>query len=71
MPADTVSYTLGVDIDAGHGCNIEDPDTKQAVESAAQFLIDYLKSHGIHESVYGAFHGGGIYVLDPSRDMQA
>jgi DNA primase large subunit len=61
-PADTVAYTLGVDIDKGHGCNIEDPETKQAVEAAAQFLIDYLKENGIHKSVWPLFSGGGIYV---------
>lgn len=61
-PADTAAYTLGVDIDAGHGCNIEDQETKQAVEAAAQFLVDYLKSHGVHESVWALFSGGGIYV---------
>lgn len=62
VPSDTVAYTLGVDIDKGHGCEIEDPETKQAVEAAAQFLVDYLKSHGVHESVWALFSGGGIYV---------
>jgi hypothetical protein len=37
-PADTVAYTLGTDIDKGHGCQIEDPGIRQAVETAAQFL---------------------------------
>ena len=61
-PADTIAYTLGTDIDKGHGCDIEDPETKQAVEAAAQFLVDYLREHGIHESVWPLFSGGGIYV---------
>jgi len=61
-PADTVAYTLGVDIDKGHGYNIEDPETKTAVEAAAQFFVDYLKERGIHESVWVLFSGGGIYV---------
>jgi len=61
-PADTVAYTLGTDIDKGHGCDIEDPEVKKAVEAAAQFLVDYLKEHGIHESVWVLFSGGGIYV---------
>ncbi len=61
-PADTVAYTLGTDIDKGHGSDIEDPGVKQAVESASQFLVDYLKEHGIHESVWVLFSGGGIYV---------
>ena len=60
--ADTVAYTLGCDIDKGHGCNIEDPEVKQAVETAAQFLVDYLRDHGVHESVWVLFSGGGIYV---------
>jgi hypothetical protein len=61
-PADTVAYTLGTDIDKGRGCNIEDPEIRQAVEAAAQFLVDYLKMSGIHESVWVLFSGGGIYV---------
>jgi len=61
-PSDTVAYTLGTDIDKGHGSDIEDPETKQAVEAAAQFLVDYLKRYGIHESVWVLFSGGGIYV---------
>ncbi|MCJ7443889.1 MAG: hypothetical protein MUO26_05070 [Methanotrichaceae archaeon] len=61
-PADTVAYTLGVDIDKGHGCEIEILETREAVESAAQFLVDYLKERGIHESVWNLFSGGGIYV---------
>ena len=61
-PSDTLAYTLGTDIDKGHGCNIEDPKTKQAVEAAAQFLVDYLRDNGIHESVWVLFSGGGIYV---------
>lgn len=62
-PADTVAYTLGVDIDKGPGCDIEDPLVKQAVEDAAAFLINRLQVHGIHESVWSLFSGGGIYVL--------
>ena len=61
-PADTVAYTLGTDIDKGHGRDIEDPDVKQAVEAAAQFLVDFLKVRGIHESVWVLFSGGGIYI---------
>ena len=61
-PADTIAYTLGTDIDKGHSCDIENLETKQAVEAAAQFLVDYLKEHGIHESVWVLFSGGGIYV---------
>jgi len=61
-PADTVAYTLGTDIDKGHGCDIEDPETKKAVEAAAQYMVDYLRDHGIHESVWVLFSCGGIYV---------
>ncbi len=61
-PADTQAYTLGCDIDKGHGCNIEDLETKQAVEAAAQFLVANLKKNGIHDSVWVLFSGGGIYV---------
>ena len=61
-PADTVAYTLGIDIDKGHGCKIEKPEIRQAVEAAAQFLVDFLKEHGIHESVWVLFSGGGIYI---------
>lgn len=61
-PKETAAYTLGVDIDKGHGRDIEDVSTKTAVEAAARFLVDYLKSQGIHQSVWVSFSGGGIYV---------
>jgi hypothetical protein len=61
-PEDTAAYTLGVDIDKGHDHDIEDPETKQAVEVAAQFLVNYLKKNGIHKSVWVLFSGGGIYI---------
>ena len=60
--AETEAYTLGTDIDKGHGCNIEDAEVKQAVEAAAQFLVDYLRDQGVHDSVWVLFSGGGIYV---------
>jgi hypothetical protein len=60
--AETEAYTLGTDIDAGHGCNIEDPEVTHAVEAAAQFLVDYLRDQGVHASVWILFSGGGIYV---------
>ena len=62
-PAGTEAYTLGCDIDKGHGYDIEEPVVKRAVEAAAQFLIDYLKENGIHRSVWPLFSGGGIYVM--------
>jgi hypothetical protein len=62
-PADTVAYTLGCDIDKGHGHSIEDPKTKTAVEDAAQFLLDHLKDHSIRKSTWALFSGGGIYVF--------
>lgn len=58
-PADTVAYTLGTDIDVR---DIENPDDRKAGEDAGQFLIDYLKENGIHESVWPLFSGCGIYV---------
>ena len=61
-PADTVAYTLGTDIDKGYGCDIEDPETRKAVEAAAQFLVDFLKMQGVHDSVWVLLSGGGIYV---------
>jgi len=61
-PANTQAYTLGCDIDKGHGCNIEGSEVKQAVEAAAQFLVDDLKKNGVHNSVWVLFSGGGIYI---------
>lgn len=61
-PADTQAYTLGCDIDKGHGCDIETPEVKQAIEEAARFLVDYLKGNDVHDSVWVLFSGGGIYV---------
>lgn len=67
-PRETVAYTLGVGIDKGHDTedrtfNIEDADVKKAVEDAAQFLVDCLKEHGIHQNVWVLFSGGGIYIM--------
>lgn len=61
-PADTVAYMLSVDIDKGAGHEIEEPEAHAAVEAAAQYFIDYLKEHGVHESVWALFSGGGCYV---------
>jgi len=61
-PADTVEYSLSVDIDAGKGHDIETPDVKRAVERAAQFFVKYLASNGISNSVAALFSGGGIYI---------
>jgi len=61
-PADTVAYSLGVDIDKGPGHDIEEAEVKLAVESAAQFLVGRLQDAGVHESVWVLFSGGGIYV---------
>lgn len=61
-PADTIGYTLGVDIDKGPGGDIDNPDIREAVEAAAQFLVDRLKEAGVHKSAWVLFSGGGIYV---------
>lgn len=62
-PADTMSYTLGVDIDKEKGFDIDDADTQEAINAAGQFLVDYLKENGVHKSVWPLFSGGGIYVM--------
>jgi len=59
-PEETTAYTLGTDIDKGHGYEIE--AVKNAVEDAATFLVKFLSDHGIHDSVWVLFSGGGIYV---------
>jgi hypothetical protein len=56
----TLAFTLSVDID-GIG-DIKNLGVKEAVEDAGQFFVDYLKKHGIKNSVYCLFSGGGIYV---------
>ena len=61
-PEETTAYTLGTDIDKGHGYEIEDPLVKKAVEDAATFLVKFLSDHGVHDSVWVLFSGGGIYV---------
>jgi hypothetical protein len=58
----TQGYTLGVDIDKGHGCNIHDPEVKKAVEDMGQFYTDKLRQYAPN-SVHVLFSGGGIYVL--------
>lgn len=58
----TKSYTLGVDIDKGKGCDINDPTVKKAVEDMAQHYTNRLREF-LPNSVSVAFSGGGIYVL--------
>ena len=58
--ADCLAFTLSTDID-GIG-DIRSLAVKQAVEAAAQFHVDYLRKHGIENSVYCLYSGGGIYV---------
>ncbi len=67
---DLAAYTLFADIDA-----VADPDDKtgrskiyhdgrkEAVEAAAQYLVNYLKEHGVSKAVHVAFSGQGIYVM--------
>ncbi|WP_462273427.1 hypothetical protein [Methanohalophilus sp.] len=58
----THGYTLGVDIDKGHGCDIHNPEVKQAVEDMGQYYADRLREYA-PDSVHCLFSGGGIYVL--------
>ncbi|MDD3710627.1 MAG: hypothetical protein WCY97_08855 [Methanothrix sp.] len=65
-----MAYTLFADIDA-----VADPadntsrskifheGRKEAIEAAAQYLVDHLKEHGVSKSVHVAFSGQGIYVM--------
>ncbi len=62
-PSNTVAYTLGVDIDKQKGYDIDDPVVQEALNAGAQFIVNYLKDHGIHKSVWVLFSGGGIYAL--------
>jgi len=66
----TQGYTLGVDIDKGHGCDIHDPDVKKAVEAMGQFYADKLREHAPN-SVHCLFSGGGIYVLLHHKAIEA
>jgi hypothetical protein len=61
-PADTAFYSHACDIDVCEGYDIDTPEIKTAIESGTQFLVNYLKDNGIHESVWPAFSGGGAYV---------
>jgi hypothetical protein len=64
--ANCLAFTPSVDIDSIKGANGKDivssPQIKAAVEDAGQFLIDYLKEHGIKRSIYCLYSGGGIYI---------
>ncbi|WP_407356034.1 hypothetical protein [Methanolobus sp. WCC5] len=66
----TQGYTLGVDIDKGHGCDIRDPEVKQAVEDMGQFYTDKLREHAPN-SIHCLFSGGGIYVMLHHRAIEA
>ena len=59
-PAETMGYTLGVDIDKTGDLTIE--DAQEALNHAASFLIKKLADAGVHKSVWPLFSGGGIYV---------
>ncbi len=58
----TVGYTLGIDIDKEHGCDIHSPAVKEAVEDMAQYFTNVLREY-LPNSVYVLYSGGGIYVL--------
>lgn len=58
----TMGYTLGIDIDKEHGCDIHSPDVKKAVEDMAQYFVNILREH-LPNSVYVLYSGGGIYIL--------
>jgi len=55
-----LAFTLSTDID-GIG-DIRSLSVKEAVESAAQFHVDYLREMGIEKNVHCLYSGGGIYV---------
>lgn len=59
-PADTIGYTLGVDIDKNGLFKIE--EAQEALNQAATFLVQKLEDAGISRSVWVLFSGGGIYV---------
>ena len=61
-PADTVGYSLAVDIDKGKGFDIHNPEIKAAVEAAAQYLVQRLKDAGVGKSTWVLFSGAGIYI---------
>jgi hypothetical protein len=73
-PAETLGYTLGVDIDKNELFKIE--EAQEALDHAASFLVEKLKLSGIHKSVWVLFSGGGIYVklhhaiCKPGEDCQ-
>ncbi|MBN1134285.1 MAG: hypothetical protein JXA38_05120 [Methanosarcinaceae archaeon] len=58
----TQGYTLAIDIDKAHGCDIHQPDVKKAVEDMGQYFCDKLREHAPN-SIHVLFSGGGIYVL--------
>lgn len=66
----THGYTLGVDIDKGHDCDIHDPEVKQAVEAMGQFYSDKLRQYAPN-SVHCLFSGGGIYVMLHHKAIEA
>jgi len=65
----TVGYSLGIDIDKGHGTNIHDPDVKKAVEDMGQFFSDFLREY-LPNSVYCLYSGGGVYLLIHHKSLQ-
>jgi len=58
---ETVTYTLGIDIDHGHGTDIHTPYVKKAVEDMAAFFVQTIQKSQ-PKSVHAAYSGGGIYI---------
>lgn len=65
----TVGYSLGIDIDKGHGTNIHDPEVKKAVEDMGQFFSDFLREY-LPNSLYCLYSGGGVYILIHHKSLQ-
>lgn len=57
----TQEYSLSVDIDATPPHNVHEPETKKALEDAAQYFIDKTKPY-LPNSLDSCFSGNGVYV---------
>lgn len=64
---DTISYTLGIDIDTEEGPNhktiLDSEFMREGVEAVGRFFIDKLYAAGIKKSIHCLYSGGGAYIF--------
>lgn len=58
---ETISYTLGIDIDIKEGYDITNAHARLSLEECVKFYYDELSQY-LNNNIYAAFSGGGAYL---------